>query len=101
MDLAGPTRTKSLGEKKYFMVVVNDFLRYTWVAFLRKKSEAFKEFLNIYKRIQVEKYQTINRIQSDHGREFDNHKFSSWCEELGVKHEFSAPKTPQQNGVAV
>ncbi len=100
MDLAGPTRMESLGGKKYFMVVVDDFSRYTWVAFLREKSKAFNEFLNICKRIQVEKDLTIKRIQSDHGREFENHKFSNWCEELGVKHEFSAPKTPQQNGVA-
>lgn len=63
MDLAGPTRTESLGGKKYFMVVVNDFSRYTWVSFLRGKSEAFNEFLNIYKWIQVEKDLTIKRIQ--------------------------------------
>lgn len=49
MDLAGPTKTESLGGKKYFVLVVNDFSRYTWVAFLREKFEAFNEFLNIYK----------------------------------------------------
>lgn len=100
IDMAGPTRVESLGGKKYFMVVVNDFSRYTWVAFLREKSKAFTELLNICKRIQVEKYLTIKRIQSNHGREFDNHKFSNLCKELGVKHEFLAPETPQQNRVA-
>lgn len=45
----------------YFMVVVDDFSRYIWVAFQREKSEALDEFLNIYKRIQVEKDLTIKR----------------------------------------
>jgi len=49
MDLAGPTRIESLGGKKYFMVMINDLSRYTWVAFLREKFEAFKEYLNICK----------------------------------------------------
>lgn len=99
MDLTGLTRTESLDGKKYFMVVVDDFLRYNWVTFLRDKSQAFKEFLNICKRIQVEKDSTIKRIKSDHRREFENKKFSSCCKEFGVKHEFSAPKTLQQNGM--
>lgn len=55
MNFVGSNRTKSVGGKKYFMVMVDDFLRYPWVAFLRDKSEAFKEFLNIYKWSQVEK----------------------------------------------
>lgn len=51
-------------------------------------------------KIQTEKELTIKIVRSDHGSEFENHKFSKWCDEMGIKHEFSAPKTPQQNGVA-
>lgn len=52
------------------------------------------------KKTQSKKEFTIKRIRSDHGGKFENHKFSKWCDEMGIKHEFSAPKTPQQNGVA-
>ena len=38
VDLMGPTRTESLGGKRYIMVIVDDFSRYTWVEFLREKS---------------------------------------------------------------
>lgn len=55
--------------------------------------------MNICKIMQVEKDLSIKRIRSDHGREFENHKFSTWCDEMSIKHEFSAPKTPQKNGV--
>ena len=81
-------------------MVVDDFSRFTWVAFLREKSEAFDEFMFMYKKMQTEKELTIKTIRSDHGGEFENHKFSKWCDEMGIKHEFSAPKAPQQNSVA-
>lgn len=99
MDLAGPTRIESLGGKKYFMVVVDDFPHFTLLAFLIEKPEAFNEILNICKRLQVEKKLAIKRIRSDHRKEFENHKFSYYCDEMRVEHEFSAPKTLQQNKV--
>ena len=40
VDLMGPSRTESLGGKRYIMVIVDDFSRYTWVEFLREKSKA-------------------------------------------------------------
>ena len=37
--------------------------------------------------------------RSDHGKEFENARFESFCEKNRIKKEFSAPKTPQQKGV--
>ena len=42
LDLMGPTRTESPGGKRYIMIVVDDFTRYTWVILLRSKSDAPK-----------------------------------------------------------
>ena len=39
------------------------------------------------------------KIRSDNGTEFKNMKIEEWCDEEGIKHEFSATYTPQQNGV--
>ena len=55
VDLMGPIRTKSLGGKRYIMVIVNDFSRYTWVKFLREKSEAFEKLEILRKRLQDKK----------------------------------------------
>ena len=55
VDLMGPIRTKSLGGKRYIMVIVNDFSRYTWVKFLREKSEAFEKLEILHKRLQDKK----------------------------------------------
>lgn len=49
--------------------------------------------------LQTEKDSAIVRIRSDHGTEFENVKFNEYCAGEGIKHEFSSPITPQQNGV--
>ena len=54
---------------------------------------------NLCKRLQNEKGVPIVKIRSDHVKEFENVRFESFCEKNGIKKEFSAPKTPQQNGV--
>uniref|UniRef100_A0A7N2N260 Integrase catalytic domain-containing protein n=1 Tax=Quercus lobata TaxID=97700 RepID=A0A7N2N260_QUELO len=99
VDLMGPTRTESLGGKRYIMVIVDDYSRYTWVEFFREKSEACERLEILCKKLQNEKGVPIAKIRSDHGREFENARFESFCEKNGIKREFSAPKTPQQNGV--
>ena len=99
VNLTGPTRTKSLGGKKYIMVIVDDFSRYTWVEFLREKSEACEKMEVLCKRFLNEKGVSIVKIRSDHGKEFENARFDSFCDKNGIKEEFSTPKTPQQNGV--
>ena len=68
----GPTRTKSLGGKRYIMVMVDDFTRYIWVILLRSKSDAPKHIEAFCIRLQNEKSLKINRIRSDYGKEFEN-----------------------------
>ena len=60
LDLTGPTRTKSLGGKRYIMVVVNDLTRYTWVILLRSKSNAPEHIEALCTRLQNEKNMKID-----------------------------------------
>ena len=99
MDLFGPSRTTSLGGKHYAFVIVDDFSRFTWVIFLAIKNDVLKEFKTFCKKVQNEKGYTITSIRSDHGGEFDNNALEDFCNENGFEHNFSAPRTPQQNGV--
>ena len=81
------------------MVIVDDFSRYTWDEFLREKLEAREKLEILCTKLQNEKGVPIVKIRSDHGKEFENARFQSFCEKNGIKKEFSALKTPQQNGV--
>ena len=67
--------------------------------FLSPKNEAFYEFSKFCNKVQNEKCFVITCIRSDHGREFENIDFEEYCNEHGINHNFSAPSTPQQNGV--
>lgn len=99
IDLFGPTRTRSLSGNRYVFVIVDDFTRYTWVIFLKSKDETIHEFVKFSKKIENEKGFSIINIRSDHGGEFTSDLFETFCEEKGYHHNFSTPRTPQQNGV--
>jgi len=99
IDLFGPANTASLYGSKYGLVIVYDYSRWTWVKFLKNKDCAYDVFSNFCTQIQSEKEMKILKIRSDHGGEFENEPFETFCEKHGIVHEFSSPKTPQQNGV--
>ena len=99
MDLMGPMQVESIGGKRYVFFVVDDFSRFTWVNLIREKSDTFYVFKDLCTHLQREKDGSIVRIRSDHGTEFENTKFNEYCVGEGIKHEFSSPITPQQNGV--
>ena len=99
MDLFGPTSYKSIGGNLYCLVIVDDYSRYTWTLFLGDKSETPEIFKTFARRAQREYNSQIVKIRSDNGSEFKNMNIEDWCDKEGVKHEFSATYTPQQNGV--
>jgi hypothetical protein len=99
MDLFGPVAYLSIGESKYDLVIVDDFSRFTWVFFLQDKSETQGTLKRFLRRAQNEFELKVKKIRSDNGSEFKNLQVEEYLEEEGIKHEFSAPYTPQQNGV--
>ena len=97
LDLFRPTRTTSLDGKKYGLVIIDDFSKFTWVIFLVRKDEACEAFKKFSKRVQNEKGFCIYTIRSNHGGEFKNHSFEKFCNENDISHNFSSARTPQQN----
>jgi len=99
MDLCGPMRVQSRGRKRYIFVIVYEYSRFTCTLFLRTKDETIEVFVAFVKKIQVKMESRVACVRSDHGIEFDNVKFDEFYNENGITHNFSAPRTPQQNGV--
>ncbi|KAJ9567563.1 hypothetical protein OSB04_003529 [Centaurea solstitialis] len=99
MDLCGPMRVQSINGKKYVLVMVDDYSRYTWVKFLRSKDEAPEIIISVLKEVQVNLQSQVQKIRSDHGTEFKNKVLGGYLESVGIKHTFAAVRTPQQNGV--
>nr|GEX06744.1 retrovirus-related Pol polyprotein from transposon TNT 1-94 [Tanacetum cinerariifolium] len=100
MDLFGPSIVRSYKVNRHTLVIVDDYSRYTWTRFLKDKTEAFDQFKIFGKKTQNQLGCTILSIRTDHGREFDNEvQFGEFCNANGITHNFSAPSTPQSNGV--
>ncbi|GJW47647.1 retrovirus-related pol polyprotein from transposon TNT 1-94 [Tanacetum coccineum] len=99
MDLCGPMRVQSIKGKKYILVIVDDYSRFTWVKFLRSKDETPEFVTNFLKQIQVGLNKTVRFIRTDNGTEFVNQVMSEYYEGVGIFHQKSVPRTPQQNGV--
>ncbi|KAH9704888.1 Integrase catalytic domain-containing protein [Citrus sinensis] len=65
-------------------IVVDDYFRYTWVLFLANKDDAIDAFQIFYKKDSTTKW---------------SNAFENFCNDFGIEHQFSSPRTPQQNGV--
>ncbi|KAJ9555863.1 hypothetical protein OSB04_010477 [Centaurea solstitialis] len=100
MDLFGPVNVQSIGGKKYTLVIVDEYSRYTWVFFLRAKSDAPEEIILFVRKMEKLNNLTVRSIRSDHGTEFKNSTLESFFEQKGISQNFSSVRTPQQNGVA-
>ncbi|KAJ9545014.1 hypothetical protein OSB04_024721 [Centaurea solstitialis] len=100
MDLFGPTNVMSIGKKSYCLVIIDDYSRFTWVLFLRTKDETSGLIKPFVKRVENQVNLRVKVIRSENGTEFKNADLNSFCEEKGIERQFSAPRTPQQNGVA-
>ncbi|GJS61162.1 retrovirus-related pol polyprotein from transposon TNT 1-94 [Tanacetum coccineum] len=99
MDLCGPMRVASVNGKKYILVIVDDYSRFTWVKFLASKDEAPDFIIKFLKMIQVRLNAAVRNIRTDNGTEFVNQTLRDYYEQVGISHETSVARTPQQNGV--
>ncbi|GJZ40201.1 retrovirus-related pol polyprotein from transposon TNT 1-94 [Tanacetum coccineum] len=98
MDLCGRMRVASINGKKYILVIVDDYSRYTWTLFLRSKDETpevLKDFLTMIPRnLQA----LVISVRTDRGTEFLNKTLNAFFKEEGIEHQTSTPRIPEQNG---
>nr|GFA09970.1 retrovirus-related Pol polyprotein from transposon TNT 1-94 [Tanacetum cinerariifolium] len=99
MDLCGPMRIASINGKRYVLVIVDDYSRYTWVYFLRSKDEAPKVIIMFLKRLIVLLQSHVIIIRTDNGTEFKNQVLKEYFDTIGISPQMSSVRTLQQNRV--
>nr|GEW29015.1 retrovirus-related Pol polyprotein from transposon TNT 1-94 [Tanacetum cinerariifolium] len=99
MDLCGPMRIQSINGKRYVLVVVDDYSQYTWVFFLHSKDEASDVIISFIKKTQVNLQLQVQHVRTDNGTKFKNKTLAKFFDEVEITQQFSAARTPQQNGV--
>jgi hypothetical protein len=100
VDLFGPPSHASLGGKKYCLVIVDDYSRYTWVYFFKHKGETQQTIIDFAKEVERQHGQNILAIRSDNGSEFKNYTLNGFLSDEGIRHQYSTAYIPQQNCVA-
>jgi len=101
-DAWGVTLVISHEHYRYFVtfIDIDDFTRFTWVYFLRSKSEVFSMFKALLALVETQFSAKIKILQSDSGGEYMSNEFQFFLQSHGIISQRSCPFTPQQNGVA-
>nr|GFD19363.1 putative ribonuclease H-like domain-containing protein [Tanacetum cinerariifolium] len=92
-------RVASINGKKYIMVIVDDYSRYTWTLFLRSKDETPKVLKEFLMMIQRNLQAPVIIVRIDRGTWFLNKTLNAFFKEEGIEHQTSTAQTPEQNGV--
>ncbi|CAI7794142.1 unnamed protein product, partial [Closterium sp. NIES-54] len=106
MDVWGPARVRGQSQERYFLIVVDDYSRYTTVFPLRTKGEVPDVLIPWIRRARLqlsERFRSdfpVLRLHSDRGGEFSSDLLAAYCAEHGIEQSFTLPASPQQNGVA-
>ncbi|GJT54445.1 putative ribonuclease H-like domain-containing protein [Tanacetum coccineum] len=100
MDLFGPTSVRSINHKTYFLVITDDFSRFSWVFFLRTKDETSGILKDFIRQIENKLNQKVKTFRCDNGTKFKNMDIIELCGSKWIKREYSNARTLQKNGVA-
>ncbi len=99
-DVCGPMQTKSFGGSRYFITFTDDYSRCCKAYFMKEKSEALEKFKEFRAAAEKESGQSIKALRADRGGEYLSEEFKCYLKKHGIRAEFTAAYSPQQNGVS-
>ncbi|GJY60983.1 retrovirus-related pol polyprotein from transposon TNT 1-94 [Tanacetum coccineum] len=99
MDLCGPMRVESINGKKYVLVIVDDYSRYTWTHFLRSKDKTPGVLIDFLTLVQRGLHAHVTTVRTEKGTEFFNKTLHAYFAKEGIRHKTSTARTPKQNGI--
>ncbi|CAI6007663.1 unnamed protein product [Closterium sp. NIES-65] len=106
MDVWGPARVRGQGHERYFLLVVDDYSRYTAVFPLRRKDDVTEVLIDWIRAARLQLRQSFGsdfpvlRLHSDRGGEFSSGLLRAYFRARGIRQTFTLPDSPQQNGIA-
>ncbi|CAI7874193.1 unnamed protein product [Closterium sp. NIES-53] len=106
MDVWGPARVRGQGHERYFLLVVDDYSRYTTVFPLRSKGDVPEVLIDWIRAARLQLRESFGsdfpvlRLHSDRGGEFSSARLGAFCRAQGIRQTFTFLASPQQNGIA-
>ena len=99
-DVCGKINSKSLNGGEYFLTFVDDHTRYAWIYILKHKSQVFQYFQDWKAMAERSSGRKLVTLRTDNGGEYISLEFQAYRKKEGIEHQFTVPRTPEQNGVA-
>jgi hypothetical protein len=99
-DVWGPAPITSCNGTRYYVSFIDDFTRFTWIYLLKYKSQVLSFFIHFRNLMENLLNTCIKIVHTDPGGEYSKNEFQSFCSSVGIFHQYSCPRTSQQNGVA-
>nr|GEX06130.1 hypothetical protein [Tanacetum cinerariifolium] len=97
--LCGPKRVASINGKKYVLVIVDGYSRYTWTQFLRSKDETPEVLIDFLRLVQKGLHAQVRIVRTDKGTKFLNKNLHAYFASEGILHQTSVSRTLEQNGI--
>jgi transposase InsO family protein len=98
-DLMGHFLDPSINTERYVLIFVDDFSRFTWIFFLRKKSKVFQHLKDFKALVDTHSRKKIKVLRTNNGGEYVNHEIHNIFHEARIQFQHMVPYTPQQNKV--
>lgn len=100
-DLCGPMSVETLSHKLHAAIFVDDYSRYAFIMLLRFKSDFFESFQFFLRAIENETDAKVAFLQTDgDGIFLRDERLAALCATKGIRHIYSTPFCPAQNGRA-
>ncbi|CAI7862750.1 unnamed protein product [Closterium sp. NIES-53] len=100
LDICGPASRPGPERESFFLVVVDDYSRYTTVFPLAKKSDVTSTLIQWLLTTADTRGRRVSCLHSGHGGEFHSGILAGFCREQGMRQSWTLPESPRQNGVA-
>lgn len=98
MDVWGPSPILSNRGYCFYLLINNDFTRYSWLFPLHQKSQVISSFVQFKSTVKNMFSTKIKVVQTEEGKEFVNRQFQNLLNLFGISHRRSCPYTPEQMG---
>jgi len=98
-DICGPISPPTPSGNRFFLLLVDDYSRYMWIALLPSKDTAAAAIKRIQAAAERKTGKRVRALRTDRGGEFLAGDFEQYCANIGLRRELTAPYLPQQNGV--
>jgi hypothetical protein len=99
-DLSGPFSVSSYGRSLYYITLIDDATRYSWVKFLKKKSSTTQILMDFIAEIELQYNMTPKSFRTNNDGEYISNELNDHLRQKGTVHQYTPPYSPESNGVA-